>query len=147
MKKSLNILILDDDNICNFINTRIAQTSGFFNHIQSMFNGKDALEKFDQVCKGELPAPDIILLDLNMPVMNGFDFIRSLQCLKNIPNRDRLTIIILTSSENEIDKQNASSFGIRHYLTKPLTLKDLQSVVFSLNEDNTGLPEFSTTTD
>ena len=133
MNKSLNLMILDDDSICNFINTRIAETSGFFKEIRSMFNGSDALQNLDQVSKGTAQAPDIILLDINMPVMNGFDFIDRLQSM-DLPNKEKVSIVILTSSDNIKDKKNAESAGITHYLQKPLTLKDLQSVIYSRNK-------------
>jgi CheY-like chemotaxis protein len=128
-------MILDDDNICNFINTRIAQTSGFFKEIHSVFSGNDALANLDDVSKGTTEAPDIILLDLNMPVMNGFEFIDKVQHMK-LPNKESVSIVILTSSDNDVDKKNAASLGIRHYIQKPLTLKNLQSVVYSLNKTN-----------
>jgi CheY-like chemotaxis protein len=125
-------MIVDDDTICNFINTRVAETSGFFKEIRSLFNGSDALQHLDQVSKGTVEAPDIILLDINMPVMNGFDFIDRLQSI-NLPNKENVSIVILTSSDNMKDKKNAAAAGIRHYLQKPLRLKDLQSVVYSFN--------------
>jgi CheY-like chemotaxis protein len=132
-------MILDDDTICNFINTRVAETSGFFREIHSLFNGSDALLHLEQVSNGTVAAPDIILLDINMPVMNGFDFIDRLQRI-NLPNKDNVSIVILTSSDNMKDKKNAAAKGIRHYLQKPLTLKDLQSVVYSFNNTKkTGL--------
>jgi CheY-like chemotaxis protein len=131
MNRSLNILILDDDSICNFIHTRIAETSGFFKEVRSLYNGKDGLEMFDQVCKGTAAAPDIILLDLNMPIMDGFNFIQALHRL-SFPNKERLSIIVLTSSDSMADKERVGSLGIQHYLLKPLTLKDLQTVIFSL---------------
>ena len=131
MNKSLNILILDDDHICNFINTRIAQTSGLFKEIHSLHNGTQAIEFFDRVGNGTETAPDIILLDLNMPVINGFDFMQEFQRFE-FPDKNRISIIILTSSDNNVDRERASSMGIKHYLLKPFTLKDLQSVLFPL---------------
>lgn len=134
MKNSMNILIIDDDSVCNFISTRIAETSGFLRDIRSVSNGKGALEIFDQAGKGIIAAPDIILLDLNMPVMSGFDFIRALNRLE-VPNKESISIIILTSSDNIVDRQHAVALGIKHYLLKPLTLNNLQSVLFSLNRN------------
>ena len=130
----MNILIIDDDSVCNFINTRIAQTSGFFREIWSVSNGKEALEIFDQTGKGTIATPDIILLDLNMPVMSGFDFIQALNRLE-IPNKEAISIIMLTSSDSIVDRQYAVSLGIRYYLLKPLTLNNLQSVIFSSNRN------------
>jgi CheY-like chemotaxis protein len=128
----MNLLIIDDDSICNFINTKVAQTAGIFEKIRSVYNGKEALEIFDQANKGEDVAPDVILLDLNMPLLHGFDFI---QALRQLPfaNKERLSIIILTSSDNSVDIQRAQDLGIEHYLMKPLTVNDLQTTIFSVS--------------
>ncbi|MEX2234207.1 MAG: response regulator [Cyclobacteriaceae bacterium] len=127
----MNLLIIDDDSICNFINTRVAQTAGIFKDIRSVHNGKEALDIFEEVNNGNGTAPDVVLLDLNMPLLHGFDFIQTLQDLA-FPNKDRLSIIILTSSDNSIDIQRARSLGIEHYLMKPLTVNDLQTTIFAL---------------
>ena len=129
----MNLLIIDDDSICTFINTRVAQTSGAFEQITSVQNGKDALDFFNDVCAGTATAPDVILLDLNMPLINGFDFIKGFRKLP-IPNKEEIEIIILTSSEQPHDLQCARDLGVNHYLLKPLTVNDLQSTIFSLDK-------------
>lgn len=127
----MNLLIIDDDSICTFVNTRVAQTSGIFKEIRTVHNGKDALEIFQQATINNSEAPDVVLLDLNMPLMNGFDFIEALRD-SSYPNKDQLSIVILTSSGNSVDIQRARACGIDHYLQKPLTVNELQSTIFSL---------------
>lgn len=127
----MNLLIVDDDSICNYIYTRVAATSGLFKSIHSAHNGKDALQFFDRVCEGTEEVPNMILLDLNMPLMNGFDFILSLQRL-TFPGKDRLSIVILTSSDNPRDIERAQDLGIEHYVVKSVSANDLQSTIFSL---------------
>ena len=127
----MNLLIIDDDSICSFVNTRVAQTSGIFKEIRSVHNGKDAMDVFEEAANGSAEAPDVILLDLNMPVMNGFDFIEAFQS-SSYANKDRLSIVILTSSDNSVDMQRARTCGIDHYLMKPLTVNELQNTIFSL---------------
>ena len=129
----MNLLIIDDDNICSFLNTRVAQMSGIFKEIQSVHNGRDAMEVIEEASKGNTSAPDVILLDLNMPVMNGFDFVQALQD-SSIPDKHKLSIVILTSSDNSVDMERARSCGIKHYLRKPLTINDLHRTVFALNK-------------
>ena len=131
----MNLLIIDDDSICSFINTRVAQTSGAFEQITSVHNGKDALDFLEDVCAGTTPAPDVILLDLNMPLISGFDFIEGFRKLP-IPNKEKIDIVILTSSDQQSDMQHARDLGINHYLLKPLTVNDLQSTIFSLDRRN-----------
>lgn len=129
----MNLLIIDDDSICSFINTRVAQTSGLFQSITSLHNGKDALDFLGNVCAGTAPAPDMILVDLNMPLLNGFDFIKALQSL-DFPEKESIGIVILTSSEEAEDLERARSLGIDHYLVKPLNVNDLQRTIFSLSK-------------
>jgi CheY-like chemotaxis protein len=129
----MNLLIIDDDSICTFVNTRVAQTSGIFKEIRTVHNGKDALEIFQQATINNSEAPDVVLLDLNMPLMNGFDFIEALRD-SSYPNKDQLSIVILTSSGNSVDIQRARACGIDHYLQKPLTVNELQSTIFSLKK-------------
>jgi len=131
----MNLLIIEDDAICTFINNRVAQTSGIFNHVHSVKNGKEALDYFQDIAAGygNIPAPDIILLDLNMPVLNGFDFITALRQL-SFPNKENISIIILTSSNDSLDHQRARALGVDKYLLKPLSVNELQTTIFSLDK-------------
>lgn len=124
-------MVIDDDSISNFVNTRIAERSGLFEEIRSVSSGRDALTVFEQASDGTAKAPDMILLDLNMPVMGGFDFIEALRKI-DFPTRDQVSIVIVTSSDDEQDMQRAQSLGIKHYLLKSLGPKDLQTTLFSL---------------
>lgn len=134
----MNLLIIDDDEICSYINIRVAQTCGLFEEIHSVHDGRAALDYFRKVCEGAAPAPDIILLDLNMPLINGFDFIRALRQL-SFPNKENVKVIVLTSSTQPQDIQQAQSFGIDHYLSKPLTVNKLQNTIFYLRKKEMGL--------
>lgn len=127
----MELMVIDDDRISNFINTRIAERSGLFQEIRSVSSGRDALTVFEQASDGTAKAPDMILLDLNMPVMGGFDFIEALRKI-DFPTRDQVSIVIVTSSDDEQDMQRAQSLGIKHYLLKSLGPKDLQTTLFSL---------------
>jgi len=85
------------------------------------YNGIDALKKIEIP-----PPPDVIFLDLNMPVMNGFEFITVLQKdekLKDIP------VVIFTTSSSEHDKQKALRLGAKHYITKPTEFAKLKSML------------------
>jgi len=134
----MNLLIIDDDAICSFINTRVAQTSGMFHRIHAVHNGQDALEFLKSTSRENGVNPDVILLDLNMPLINGFDFIAA---LKDTPlaNKENISIVILTSSDDSKDIERAHSMGIDHYLQKPLTINDLQATLFALGK----YPRFS----
>lgn len=133
----MRLLIIDDDKVCTFITSWVAKKSGIFSDIQSVGSGRAALTILNQVSKGMHEMPDLILLDLNMPLMSGFDFI---ECLNELTFADkkRPTIVILTSSDNATDMERARALGIENYLLKSLKLNDLQSSLYALyNKANT----------
>ena len=130
----MNLLIIDDDAICSFVNTRVAQTSGVFGNIHAVHNGQDALEFLQLAESGEVPSPHVILLDLNMPLINGFDFIKAFNDL-SLPAKERIAIVVLTSSDDSKDMERAYALGISHYMQKPLTVNELQAMIFSLGKE------------
>lgn len=126
----MKLLIVDDDKVSTHITTWVANKSGIFEDVRSVSNGREALDIFQLVNNNKLAAPDFILLDLDMPVMNGFAFIESIRGL-TFPNKNNMSIIVLTSSAKPADIQRARSLAIEHYLLKPLKLNDLQNAFFS----------------
>ena len=115
-----NILLVDDDNVFNFLNTKILRMAGMANEIHSALNGQEALDLLNAYYIGKFSLPDVILLDLNMPVMDGFTFLEGFRRLK-LPRGDSVNIIIVTSSEDPRDIVKAKELGITKYLRKPLS--------------------------
>lgn len=91
-------------------------------------NGAQALNVFNHYQSGMAEVPDVILLDLNMPIMDGFGFIQAFQALK-FPHKENVLIVIVTSSGSPSDKKLAEALGIKYFLTKPLTQDSIQSVI------------------
>jgi CheY-like chemotaxis protein len=116
------IALVDDDEVTNFLNKRLVESSGLFNHILTFSNGKDIL---DYMMAGNEVEPDVILLDINMPVMNGFDF---LEHHKNLPNANKADMVIamLTTSLLEKDRVRAEALEITEYVEKPLSVDKLK---------------------
>lgn len=127
----MNLLIIDDDSIASFVHTRIAETSGLFRNIRTVNNGKEALDIFEQAGNGTETLPDVVLVDLNMPLISGFDFIEAFQRM-TFPDKERVAIVIVTSSDDSRDVQRARSLGIEYYLVKSHSAKDLQLTLFAL---------------
>jgi len=125
----MHLLIIDDDNISSFLNVRVAQTSGIFRSIESVHNGQDALDYFKKVSNGEAICPDVILVDLNMPLISGFQFIESFRRLE-LPKSD-ISILVLTSSEDAADVKRAALLEVDGYLLKPLTVNTLHSAIYA----------------
>lgn len=134
MCKINNVLLVDDEQASNFYNTYIMEEMSFAHKIGVAMNGVEALDYLD--CKGqfqnrdnECTCPDLILLDLNMPVMNGFDFLETYEAMK-IPKKEQVKLYVLTSSSHSLDHFKISLFKcVTGYLTKPLTEEVLLSLV------------------
>jgi CheY-like chemotaxis protein len=101
---------------------------GAVNEIHSALNGKEAIDLLNDYFQGSRAMPDIIFLDLNMPIMDGFGFIEAFRKL-NIPNKEKVRIVIVTSSQDPKDMERARSMGIQHYLTKPISEEKLRTAL------------------
>lgn len=112
-----SILLIDDDSVTNFVNSKIIKKQNIFESVVVKNSGNAALKYLY-----ETNIPTIILLDINMPVMNGFDFLD--EYYKYGFNANETTVIMLTSSVLESDKAKALKYNRVHsFLTKPLTVE------------------------
>ncbi len=115
------IFLVDDDPINNLINRRILDKIGIGEFIEEFLSAQEALEKIKQ-----LPKKDslLIFLDINMPVLNGWEFLEKYSAL--FPERkDR--IVILSSSIDYQDRQKAFEYPIvSGFLEKPLSLEKIK---------------------
>jgi CheY-like chemotaxis protein len=120
-----NVLLVDDDKIFNYLNAKVIEQIGVAGEIHTALNGRDAITLINEYFQGSRATPDIILLDLNMPIMDGFGFIDAFRRL-TIPGIENVKIIIVTSSDDPRDVAKAKALGIRNYLTKPVSEQDLR---------------------
>lgn len=125
-----NVLLVDDDHVFNFLSSRLFEKLGFNEGIHVAMNGAEALKLINDYYSGTQSLPDVILLDLNMPVMDGFEFIEAFHRIR-MPNKDRVKIVIVSSSRDEKDVERARNLGITHYLVKPIHEKDLLEIMNS----------------
>ena len=97
---------------------------GIAREIHTALNGAEAISLFNQYFDGSVSIPDIILLDLSMPIMDGFSF---LEAFKKLPlsHPEKIKIIILSSSVDPKDRARAKAFGVDQYLTKPISETNL----------------------
>lgn len=125
MEKKLNILLIEDDMIEIMKLNRTVSSLKLNHNIVEANNGEEALVILEK--KDELP--DIILLDLNMPKINGIEFLKILKgdhILKHIPT------IILTTSSNQKDLLECYKIGIAGYVLKPLKYEEYVSKIEKL---------------
>lgn len=126
MKK--RVLIIDDDVQLNKINEKILVSSGLINELHISTNGKEALDYLKARTEKKYPLPQIIILDLDMPVINGFGFIDAFQSL-DIPGKATIELIVFTSSSSTKDRQKAIDKGIKHFIEKPYLLRPLRDII------------------
>ncbi|MFN3404495.1 MAG: response regulator [Cytophagaceae bacterium] len=128
MEKVNSILLVEDDSITNFINDRLLKNLKVANEVHIATNGQEALNVINTKLKEDRPLPELILLDLNMPVMDGFEF---LQQFKKIPSekKDNSLVIVLTTSTHNNDLKKLEDAGNVDYLNKPLTRDKILSVM------------------
>lgn len=127
MQRVINILLVEDDSLDQMEVERTLQRKNILHKLKIAKNGEEALALLNQSVENEVfqGKPDIILLDLNMPKMNGFEF------LGNIKNNDYLKdikVFVLTTSDEREDKIQAKSLGISGFITKPLKLESPSSI-------------------
>lgn len=131
MKKYHNVLLVDDDDSSNFLNKRIIEKLNLADETHVCDNGKVALEYIMSNCRlgtvPPCPCPDIVLLDINMPVMNGFEFLSKYETTDGL-EKEKCKIYILTSSSDPNDLTRAKDFHIEGYINKPLTREKLLDI-------------------
>ncbi|WP_405296882.1 response regulator [Algibacter sp. Ld11] len=129
MKKINLACIIEDDPTHVYITKRFLNLTGLVESILICSNGKDAFTKLKAIISSGEKLPDLILLDLNMPVWDGWQF---LDAFKEIPVKEKIDIFILTSSNNEADIERAKNYNIdSNYIVKPITLEKLKDVIFN----------------
>jgi len=120
--KSKKILLVDDSQPFNFL-SRVTIQKTIDCNVTEALNGKEAL---NAIVKGD--CPDIILLDLNMPVMDGFEFLKEFEKKSKCVNHTK--IYILTSSTLEEDKVACMAHkSVKGYFDKPLLPEHLNKIV------------------
>lgn len=120
MNHKLNsILLIDDSPSANFMHQMILDDIECSERLEFKKNGKEALD-FLEDCHTEECKPDVIFLDINMPVMDGWEFLAKYEQLRRSTQNDPV-VIMLTASHNPKDMMRAKEFyGVKDYLTKPL---------------------------
>ncbi len=128
MKKK-EIWIVDDDNIYQIIVRKIISKIELFSSFSSYKNGKDAIDALKKAIENNENIPDVILLDINMPIMDGWEFMDEIVSYKSKLNQ-KIAIYIVSSSIAVQDKDKAKTYTeILGFLSKPITMDALYEIV------------------
>ena len=127
--RALNILIIDDDDV-DVMNVRRAfKKANITNQLHVASNGLEALELLRS---GGVPtARRLVLLDINMPKMSGLEFLRE---VRKDPELRAMTVVMLTTSNEDKDRIEAYELNVAGYLIKPVTFVDFVELMATLNK-------------
>lgn len=127
------ILLIDDDPATNFLNKLIIEETAINAYIKVTEGGREALEYL--TCTGQYsnetkyPQPGIILLDINMPGMNGWEFMEEYQKLPD-EQKGKILLVMLTTSLNPDDRKRAGMIDdIEDFVSKPLSPETLKKIL------------------
>lgn len=128
------VLVIEDDFITMYLNRKVLKSANFCDNITEATNGEEALLYFENIEKGDNPMdnlPEVILLDLNMPVMDGWEFLQTF--VPKFPEFVQKTnIFILSSSINPEDQERAlKNPNIAAFLPKPLDQEEHFKIIKS----------------
>ncbi|MCS6822428.1 MAG: response regulator [Microscillaceae bacterium] len=129
MQKVGQILLIDDDPVSNLICENLFKRTSICQQIKAFTQAQAALKYLDEVVQRNLQLPEVIFLDLNMPIMNGWDFLEkyATQIATKLPHR--IKIYILTSSIDKADKKEAEKIDwVTGFVIKPFTEEKLLKI-------------------
>lgn len=125
MDKVVNILLVEDDNLDIIDVKRTLDKMHILNNMVVARNGEDALQMLNDKNRSPETNPDIALIDINMPKMNGLEF---LSAVRKMEEWKDLKCFIITTSDEKVDRMAAKDLGISGYIVKPLKLNNPSSM-------------------
>ena len=128
MQKLDCIILVDDDGVTNYVHESIIEDANVAKDVLIAENGQDALALVKEQAAQPNQCPNLIFLDINMPVMNGFEFLEAYQQLEEELNQP-VIIVMLTSSLNPKDVERAHQAGVTDFVDKPLTREKLREIL------------------
>jgi len=133
-KRTAVILLVEDDEDDRWATMRAFAKGKFCNRVESVENGEEALSYLKNLGQyadaQKFPRPDIILLDLNMPIMDGTTFLKH---VKEDPKLAVIPIVVLTTSSQEQDVLRSYNLGVNSYITKPVDFEKFIPIATELS--------------
>ena len=123
------VYLVDDDEINNFICTNILKKINFCDDVLAYESGTEAIDALKEAIKNDQEdVPDVIFLDINMPIMNGWDFLEEFKVLKKDINKN-VSLFMLSSSIYQADVEKSKQYDeVVDFVTKPLNAEVLNDI-------------------
>lgn len=123
------VLLVDDDTVTNLLHTRLIKRTGLVEQVDVATDGVAALEYLHQIEQSKDVQPELILLDINMPRMNGFEFLEVYATLPYVPY-DQQIVVMLSTSLLQSDHQRAENDpNVHKFANKPIYIEEIEALV------------------
>lgn len=127
--KYKTVLLIDDDDIDNILHKMVINSINFADKLIVCKSGEEAINYLQKAIKGEEKTPEMIFLDLRMPMENGFVFLKDYEMLPE-SLKNNIKIVVVTHSMDEKDLlQSQNNKYVSYFIDKPLTIEKLEELV------------------
>lgn len=132
MNSKIDLLVIDDDDINIFIIKKIVEKTGYNINMVAKTNGQLAIDYLNSLSENNESFPQLVLIDINMPVLNGWEF---LEAYDKLGVAQRVDMYMLSSSVYENDIEKAKTYKtVKGFISKPLSINRLIELFDSLAE-------------
>jgi CheY-like chemotaxis protein len=132
MDSKIDLLVIDDDDINIFIIKKIVEKTGYNINMVAKTNGQLAIDYLSALAENNENFPQLVLIDINMPVLNGWEF---LEAYDKLGVSERVDMYMLSSSVYENDIEKAKTYKtVKGFISKPLSINRLIELFDSLSE-------------
>lgn len=128
MKKLAYILLVDDDSTTNFLNELLLHNMNVADQVLVVENGAEALKVLARLAVPHPGTSVLVLLDVNMPIMNGFEFLEAYQQVPLVPSR-AVVIVMLTTSLHPRDMERLRQLPVAGLVSKPLSKEKVNAIL------------------
>ena len=123
-----NVVLIDDDEISNFVNSQLLLQTRFVDSVKSVQSADDAIAYFQEVQNGKVPVPDLVFVDIRMPVMDGFSLADEIMRLYPGLSGKVLFYFLSSSLDPKDERRAAANELCSGFLRKPLSKAYLEEI-------------------
>ena len=130
MSKFKDVFVIDDDKVFHFIIKKLFSKNNIDISPTFYLNGLEAIEKIKEKIESGTTMPDLILLDINMPIMDGWQFLDEFRKTRTTKTNGQTIIYLVSSSDSITDLNKAKEYKdqVKDYFFKPMSLDDLKKI-------------------